>query len=278
MTTAPLSDEQQTPFDEHERRQWSGRATAYERSFAKLCAGTATALVDAAGARPGLRLLDVGTGTGTVAASAADSGAQVTAVDAEPSMVEHTRGRVPSADVRMAILPHLPFPDAAFDAVTANFVLNHVGRPATAVAELRRVVRTGGRLAVTVWPHPQPPLQRLWSDALDAAGVARPQGLPSVAATDNFERSEDGLAALVARAGFASVSCRTVAWDHVTDLDEWWSGPAAGMGAFGQLLAALTAAEVARVRTAYERVAAPYTGPGRRLTVPTCALVAVGTA
>ncbi|NUT34714.1 MAG: methyltransferase domain-containing protein [Hamadaea sp.] len=275
---APLSDDQQTPFDAHERRQWRGRAADYERSFAKLCGGAAAALVDAAGATHGVRLLDVGTGTGTVAALAADTGAQVSAVDAEQSMVEHTRARVPAADVQPAVLPRLPFPDAAFDAVTANFVLNHVGRPTAAVAELRRVTRPGGRIAVTVWPYPQPPLQRLWSDALDLSGVARPQGLPSVASADNFDRTEDGLAGLLEAAGLAHVSCRTLAWDHVTDLDEWWSGPAAGIGAFGQLLAALPAADVARVRSAFERVAQPFTGPGGRLAVPTAALLAVGIA
>ena len=62
-------------FDEAERRIWAGRAEAFRDSFAKLCAHTAPALLDAVGAGPGVRLLDVGTGSGTVAAAACARGA-----------------------------------------------------------------------------------------------------------------------------------------------------------------------------------------------------------
>ena len=101
-------------------------------------------------------------------------GATVVAVDAEPSMVELTRDRVPSADeVRLASLPHLPFASGSFDAAVANFVINHVGDPLAAITELRRVVRSAGRVAVTVWPYPPPEAQSLWGEVFDAAGVDR---------------------------------------------------------------------------------------------------------
>ncbi|MFG2100620.1 class I SAM-dependent methyltransferase [Micromonospora echinaurantiaca] len=167
-----------TAFDDHERSRWAGRAAAYERSFAALCAHPASSLLDAAGVTAGTRVLDAGTGPGTVAALASARGATVVAVDAEPSMVETARRRVPAAEeVRQAALPHLPFPDDHVDAAVANFVLNHVGDPAAAVTELRRVVSAPDRIAVTIWPYPQPPLQRLWGQIFDAAGTggaARP--------------------------------------------------------------------------------------------------------
>src|SRR6185369_9111359 len=128
-------------FDQHEREMWAGRATAYARSFAGLCAHAAPPLVTAVAAGPGVRLLDVGTGPGTVAALAVALGADVDAVDAEPSMVALAARRVPQATVRLGILPDLPFVDATFDAVVANFVINHVADPAAAVAELARVAR-----------------------------------------------------------------------------------------------------------------------------------------
>ena len=78
-------------FDAYERRLWAGRATAYERGFARLTAHTAGALLDAAGVEAGTRVLDVGTGPGVVAGAAAARGARVTAVDAEPSMATVTR-------------------------------------------------------------------------------------------------------------------------------------------------------------------------------------------
>ena len=157
-------------FDETERARWAGGAEAYAETFAPFCAGPATDLLAAAGVDAGTSVLDVGTGTGTVAALAVERGARVTAVDAEPSMVAATAARVPGADVRPAILPDLPFPAATFDAVVANFVINHVGAPAAAVAEQTRVARPGGTVAVTVWPHPAPPAQALWSMVYRHAG------------------------------------------------------------------------------------------------------------
>ncbi len=56
--------------------------------------------------------------------------------------------------VIQAALPELPMTDGAFDAVAANFVINHVGRPSDSVAELARVTRSGGLIAMTVWPAP----------------------------------------------------------------------------------------------------------------------------
>ncbi|TDC15378.1 class I SAM-dependent methyltransferase [Streptomyces sp. 8K308] len=161
-----------TAFDESERRAWAGRAAAYAAGFARLCAHPVPRLLDAAEVGRGTRLLDVGTGTGTAALAAVGRGARVTAVDAEPSMVELAARAAPDVDVRLAALPNLPFEDGEFDAVVGNFVLNHVGRPRAALAELRRVARPGGRLALTVWAVPAGPGQTLLGRAVAAAGVA----------------------------------------------------------------------------------------------------------
>src|SRR5689334_7074917 len=106
-----------TTFDDHERVQWAGKAAAYLDSFASLCAHTAGPLLDAAAVGEGVRVLDVGTGTGTVAALACSRAAKVTAVDAEPSMIEIARRRASEAETHLAVLPQLPFPDGCFDAV-----------------------------------------------------------------------------------------------------------------------------------------------------------------
>ncbi|MBV1851589.1 class I SAM-dependent methyltransferase [Catellatospora tritici] len=224
------------------------------------------------------RLLDVGTGTGTVAALAIGRGATVTAVDAEPSMVAAARDNIPAAEVVHGVLPRLPFGDGAFDAVVANFVVNHVGDPAAAVAELRRLVRFGGRVAVTVWPHPQPPLQRLWADIAAATGLARPASAPTVAADRNFERTPAGLAGLLADSGLTRVECRRVEWIHRADPEDWWAGPAAGLGSLGAMLTVLSPAELGEVRAAYDRLTAPHLDAAGRLALPTSALLATATA
>jgi SAM-dependent methyltransferase len=257
-------------FDDHERRIWRDQAQAYADSYAGLCGHTADALLDAAGVGTGVATLDVGTGIGTVAATAAGRGAIVTAVDAEPSMVAWTRDRVPSATVEQAILPDLPFGDAAFAATVANFVINHVGDPAAAVTELKRVTAAGGRVAVTIWPNPAPPLQSLWNDCFEAAGAVRPT-LPTVDEDRNFGRTTEGLKDLLRGAGLRDVSAWSMDWVHRADPELWWSGPAAGLANAGAVLAAQTPEVRERIRAEYDKRV------GGWLELPTSAIVAVGT-
>lgn len=264
-----------TTFDETERARWAGGADAYAKTFAPFCAGPATDLLDAAGVRAGVAVLDVGTGTGTVAALAAGRGARVTAVDAEPSMVVATAARLPEADVRQAILPVLPFPDATFDAVVANFVINHVGDPAAAVAELRRVTRPGGRVAVTVWPHPAPVAQGLWSMVYRHAGV-EVSGLVGVDPAKNFARDPGGVTGLLRGGGLTEVSCQRIEWVHETTPEAWWGGAAAGLNASGVVLRRQSPAGRARIRASFDEVTASFRTDGGRLALPTAALVAQG--
>jgi SAM-dependent methyltransferase len=267
-----------TAFDEHERLRWAGGAAAYQRSFGTACAYPAASLLDAAGVTAGQCVLDVGTGPGNVAALAAARGALVTAVDAEPSMLEAARRRVPAADVRHGVLPDLPFQPGCFDACVANFVINHVGDPAAAVAELRRVVRPGGRIAITIWPHPQPPMQRLLLDAFKCSGAPRPPSVPQVAAEKNFARTPDGLSGLLRQAGLGDVCCTTLSWVHRTDPEDWWAGPASGLGSLGVLMNDQPPAVTGRIRAEYDRLAAGYRGPDGMLALPTAALLASATA
>ncbi|MFF5077817.1 class I SAM-dependent methyltransferase [Actinoplanes sp. NPDC000266] len=265
-------------FDQHERTQWAGQAAAYQGSFAALCAHPAGPLLDAAGVEAGTRVLDAGTGTGTVAALAWARGAHVVAVDAEPSMLELTGRRVPAAGIHQAVLPDLPFGDGAFDAAVANFVINHVGDPAAAVRELRRVARPGGRVAVTIWPCPTPPAQQLWSTVFDAAGVERPADLPRLTPDNDFPRTAEGLSALLHRAGLTGVTAETIAWTHRTDPESWWNGPANGIGSPGTVMRRQDSSTVARVRKQYDRLTEPYRDDDGRLALPTSALLAAGIA
>jgi SAM-dependent methyltransferase len=264
-----------TGFDAFERRSWQGKAAAFEASFGLLCAHTVPELVAAAGAGPGVRLLDVGTGTGTAARAAVGLGAEVTAVDAEPSMVARAAELVPEATVRPAVLPELPFAEGSFDAVTANFVLNHTERPGAALAELLRVLRPGGRIALTVWTDPRAAGARLIDRALSAGGAVRPPGLPTgLAPEEDFPRTEEGLAGLLSGAGFTGSAARTLAWDHLVDPEVWWSGPAAGISFAGALLAAQTPPVAAEIRRRYTELAAAFRTPGGLLALPHTAVLA----
>ncbi len=267
-----------TVFDRSERNAWSGRADAYAATFGKLCAYPVPDLLDAAEVRSGTRLLDVGTGPGTAAAVAYRRGAMVTAVDAEPSMVVRAARLVPAADVRLATLPELPFGDDEFDAVVANFVLNHVGQPLVTLTELRRVTRPGGRIAVTIWPAEAAPGQTLLGRAVQTAGVTRPADLPALAGADDFPRTEQGLLEILGAAGLTGTSCRTLAWDHHSTVEEWWSGPAAGIATIGQIVTRQSPEVAARIRDRYEALSAELTRPDGTLALPHTALLAYGRA
>ncbi|MFF5173538.1 class I SAM-dependent methyltransferase [Micromonospora sp. NPDC000089] len=260
-------------FDDHERDRWTGRAEAYRRGFAALCAYPVEALLDAAGVRPGHRVLDVGCGTGTVAARAVERGATVVGVDAEASMLAVVRREVAAATPVRGALPRLPVATAAMDAAVANFVVNHVGDPAAAVAELRRTVRPGGRVAVTIWPYPQSPLLALWGEVF--AGVATGE-LPRVPADRDFARTGAGLAGLLARAGLADVRGETLTWTHRVDPDDWWAGPAAGLGTPGLVLHRQSPEERGRLRRRYDHLVADHLDERGRLALPTAALLAWG--
>jgi SAM-dependent methyltransferase len=96
----------------------------------------------------GGRVLDAGCGTGRLAAALAEPGiARVWGVDASPEMLAVARAKTPRAGFKEGRLEALPFKDAWFDAAVAWLVVHLVNRPA-AFAEMGRVLRPGGRLAV----------------------------------------------------------------------------------------------------------------------------------
>jgi SAM-dependent methyltransferase len=264
----------ETDFDAFERVMWAGRAADYERVFARLAAHTAETLLDAAGAGRGTAVLDIGTGPGTVAAAAWRRGAQIRAVDADPQMVERAARNVPGLDVRLAQLPGLPFADATFDAVVGNFVINHVGAPAAALAELRRVLREGGRLALTCWPMPGSKAQSIVNEAMERAGVVWPEDVP----VTPFQTYGNPAAFrdLVAGAGLSGVVVEEIVWEHVVDPELWWSGPAAGVGSTGYVLTRQDQATIARVQAAYADMAARYATEDGRVALPARALLARG--
>jgi len=110
----------------------------------------AAQLVELLDLGPGARLLDVGSGRGAVAAAAVARGCAVTAVDAAPRMVELLAAAYPRVDARVMDIHTLDLPDDAYDVATGGLVIHLVTEPARVLTELRRVLRPGGTVVLTV--------------------------------------------------------------------------------------------------------------------------------
>jgi demethylmenaquinone methyltransferase/2-methoxy-6-polyprenyl-1,4-benzoquinol methylase len=119
--------------------------------------------------RPGDRVLDAACGTGDIAVIAAKAGATVTGLDFSERMLERARRKAPELDWVLGDLLALPFPDATFDVATVGFGVRNVADLAGAIAELRRVLRPGGRLGILELTRPRGPLRwfyAIWFDRM----------------------------------------------------------------------------------------------------------------
>ena len=112
-------------------------------------------VVDRAGVAPGKDVLDVACGTGNATIPAARAGARVTGLDFAPALLDIAREQAADAMVEIDFVEgdaqELPFGDASFDAVVSTF--GHMFAPdhARAAAEMKRVLRPGGAIAVACW-------------------------------------------------------------------------------------------------------------------------------
>jgi ubiquinone/menaquinone biosynthesis C-methylase UbiE len=129
-------------------------AAPFER-IAGTLADMHESIVRAVRGEPGKRWLDVGCGTGELAFMAAATGAEVTGSDLSPTLVETARRqadeRAVDATFEVADVEALPYDEASFDIVTSSVGAIFAPDHATVAAELARVCRPGGELALTAW-------------------------------------------------------------------------------------------------------------------------------
>jgi 2-polyprenyl-3-methyl-5-hydroxy-6-metoxy-1,4-benzoquinol methylase len=177
---------------------------------------------------PGLRLLDVGCGPGTITIDLAGRVApgQVMGIDAVGSPLETARVDAAAANAdnvtfQVADAMALPFEDASFDVVHAHQVLQHVPDPVGMLREMRRVCRAGGMIAARdadyaamTW-HPADPALTDWLALYEA--TARASG----GEPDAGRR----LLAWTHAAGLTDVTATASAWCFATEEDRaWWGG------------------------------------------------------
>jgi SAM-dependent methyltransferase len=206
----------------------------------------------------GARVLDLGAGTGVASDALAARGAQVIAADVAYGMLRHEAASRPPAVCADAA--RLPFRADAFDHVVAAFVLNHVPDLVATLVELARVVRPGGSIAASSFPHArQHPAKDAIGHVVDAAGFVPPNWFATFKAErEGPSGSVDALRNAAEAAGVASTA--------VHDLDVDISGVGAdglaayrlGMAQIQPFLTALEADRRAEIELAATAAAAPF--------------------
>jgi SAM-dependent methyltransferase len=195
-------------------------ADAYDRFMGRYSVRLAPLFADFAGVGSRGRALDVGAGpgplTGTLAARL--GGGAVAAAEPSEKFVAALRHRLPEVDLRLARAEELPWEDASFDAVLAQLVVGFLAHAPAAVAEMSRVARPGGVVAVCMWEEDglelTPPLRAARRAAAPADARPPPQ-LPF--------RSEGAIRALLEESGLEPVETTTleVAAEYES-FDEFW--------------------------------------------------------
>lgn len=152
MTTATMTPVATDVLTDRTRATWMagdfGRiAKSYEPGAAEF--------ITRLNIRPNEQVLDVACGTGNLAIPAARSGAQVTGIDIAPNLVEQAQAWARSEGLAIRFeegnAEQMPYADASFDTVVTMFGAMFAPRPAATAAELMRVCRSGGRIAMANW-------------------------------------------------------------------------------------------------------------------------------
>jgi SAM-dependent methyltransferase len=196
-------------FHSFEQTGWNGASEDYERAFGPLTAQSADATLDAGGVTAGCKVLDVCTGHGVLARIATQREANVCALDFAESMVAAARRNAPTADCQQGDAQNLPYGENTFDAVVCGYGIMHLPQPDRALAEMRRVLRPGGRIALSVWAGPSP--SNGFGLLLGAVKANGRVDVPLPHGPDVFQfGSIDAMKAALAETGFADVNATSV--------------------------------------------------------------------
>jgi len=267
---------QDHPYREFERAGWARAASSYSDSFETITRLFAKPLLDAVGARPGSKLLDVACGSGLIAAAAAAAGAQAEGADFSPAMVDAATKRFPQLIFRQADAEALPFADHTFDAVAIGFGVHHFPFPVRALAEARRVLRVGGRLGFTVWASTdQHRVQKVVVDAVRAIGDPAAD-LPRPPAGD--VNSMETCLGLMHAAGFDPSATRAEVVESrasVASARQLIALLTHGTVRMSAVISALPADKSAALLAGVENAIAPYL-EGGVFKIPATAVLAVG--
>lgn len=210
---------------------------SYDRYMGRYSGELAPRLIAFAGIRRGLRVLDVGCGSGVLTAALAEllGASNVAAADPSETLLAACAERVPGAAVRLAPAERLPWPADSFEAVLSQLVLNFVRDADVAVAEMCRVVAVGGTVASCTWDYGggMRMLRTFWETAIEVDPQAPTEHVMRYA-------TQEELAALWERQGLDDLETAPLDVEvGYQDFDDFWQPFLLGVGPAGEFCASL---------------------------------------
>jgi ubiquinone/menaquinone biosynthesis C-methylase UbiE len=225
-------------------------STAYERAMGRWSRAVAPVVLRWLAPPPNSRWLDVGCGTGILAHTVLElcSPAAVVGIDSAAQQVaQASRGPAAGrASFEVGDACALPFPDASFDIVASALVLNFVPERRRALAEMRRVARSGGAVAAYVWDFaeelsPSGPLRR----AMRRFGVQ----VPPIPGTP--DSGLEAMRALFQEAGLERIETKIIdvclAYE---DFEDFWEAQTPGYAPTTKVIASMTEGDRTRLKRA----------------------------
>jgi SAM-dependent methyltransferase len=251
-------------FTEFEHEGWERVADKYDSTWSTSTRQFIRPLLDAAKVSAEMSVLDVGCGPGYVSAAAAERGAKPIGLDFSMEMIAIAKRMFPGIEFYEGDAQNLPFADATFDRAVASFSLLHVADPQRATAEAERILKPGGKFALTTWAKiEENPFIKLVDDAIQAhanVDVDLPPGPPFYL----FE-NEDEFRRAFERAGFDGLSMsfkvHTIRWQVPSARFIFDAELKAGVRTAG-LLARQTPDALQKIQSAIETSVRRYTTNG----------------
>ena len=248
-------------FKDLERAGWHERASSYDELVGRRTRTVAGRLVNAVGARPGKRFLDICCGPGYSAGEAAARGADALGIDIAPAMLEEARRLFSNATFAVGDAEALDLADASLDAVVCAFGMLHLPEPQRAIDEVFRVLRAGGRYAWTVWTSgDSAPLSAIAQQAIREFGNLDVP-LPPAPPRDLFSSERNAHAALEA-AGFVDVTSEELEITfRAASVGEAWDWYERGTVRTAAVLHLQTPEALERIKAGFLAGAARFLGP-----------------
>jgi SAM-dependent methyltransferase len=201
--------------------EYSRKAAAYAEHWAPVIRAMALPLLESLPLGAARRVLDVGTGTGSLVPDlqAAAPGACIFGVDRAEGMLREGR-RTVVHPVAVMDVQRLGIRSESIDVALLMFVLFHAPDPARSLAELFRVLRRGGALGIVTWgADPGMPGLSIWTEELDREG-ARPDPRNRSVMQQGLMDTAEKLRCLLNAAGYASTRIWEQTFHHQWRLDD----------------------------------------------------------